>query len=106
MTGDDVCAATLDRTGKVKDVEKVDATTVKSWAARFPRLRHRLDGWGFPCKDLSRLRGLSRLELHGPNSGHVRHLPCDLGALAPCQAMVICGERVVFLPVGHRFCDR
>ena len=53
------------------NVEHVTESLIKKWAAEYPRLRHLLCVGGFPCTDMSRLKG----ELPGWSGGRDRWGP-------------------------------
>ena len=55
-----VCKAAYPHFVHRSDVTKVDKADIIEWRARFPRLRVLVTGGGFPCRDMSRLRGKMR----------------------------------------------
>ena len=57
------------------DVTKVTKADILNCRAKFPRLKKLLCGGGFPCRDMSRLRGHKRKGIQGEHSGLVVHLP-------------------------------
>ena len=57
------------------DVNDISEKIVRKWRETYPRILHLLCGGGFPCRDMSGLRGWSRAGVAGKQSGLVIHLP-------------------------------
>ena len=55
-----VCKAAYPHVVHHADVTQVGKADILRWRARFPRLRVLVTGGGFPCRDMSRLRGKRR----------------------------------------------
>ena len=70
-----VCKAAYPHVRHYEDVRAIDRKEVEEWRNSFPPVRVVIAGGGFPCRDMSRLRGHCRLGVQGPQSGLVVHLP-------------------------------
>ena len=70
-----VCRNAYPHVVEYADVAHVTAAMVRTWANKYPRVRHVACGGGFPCQDMSRLRGQRRFGIKGRNSRLVHHLP-------------------------------
>ena len=56
------------------DVTKITAKEIRSLRRRFPRVKVLIAGGGFPCRDMSRLRGPGRAGVRGVHSGLVTEI--------------------------------
>ena len=70
-----VCKAAYPHMQHYADVRAIGRKEVEEWRDSFPSIRVVIAGGGFPCRDMSQLRGASRLGVDGPQSGLVIHLP-------------------------------
>ena len=70
-----VCRNAWPHVVEYTQVEDITPQLVRTWANKYSRVRHVVAGGGFPCSDMSRLRGASRQGIQGKNSKLVHHLP-------------------------------
>ena len=70
-----VCRNAWPHVVEFEDVAEITAAKVKTWANKHPRVKHVVCGGGFPCQDMSRLRGILRRGIQGKNSRLVHHPP-------------------------------
>ena len=66
-----VCKAAYPHVVHRADVTQIGKADILEWRARFPGHRVLVTGGGFPCRDMSRLRGKMREGTRGSHSGLV-----------------------------------